>query len=402
MNKYINIDILNQNNEGEGICKINGIVTFVPYSLPNENVDLEIVKSNKNYNVAKLLKVNLFSNRKEIKCPYYYECGGCNLMHQKYEKELLFKKDKVLNNLKRIGNIELNNDVDIVSCDDFNYRNHITLSVYKDKIGFFKNNTNTIVNISSCVISKIEINKIINDLKIFVSKYKDNNIKKISIKSYSKTQIDIISDDFKFVEEFKSMVKYESLYINHKYVDGLKNIEEILGNYKFKISPESFFQKNTIIAKDLYDYVKSLLDNENNVLDLYCGTGSIGIYVSEKCNKVIGIEEVKSAINDANENALINNINNIKFICGKVEDNIEKFDNIDVIIVDPPRTGLDKKTIENINKIKPNKIIYISCNSTTLARDLKYFDNYNIKNIKLFDMFPNTHHVETVIKLVSK
>ena len=153
----------------------------------------------------------------------------------------------------------------------------------------------------------------------------------------------------------------------------------------------------------MFKYIKSLVDKNEKILDLYCGTGSIGIYLSDKVSSVIGIEEVNEAIIDAKENAKINNITNIEFISGKVEDNIEKFKKIDTIIVDPPRVGVSKKVINNILNINPKKLIYVSCNSSTLARDLKLLENnYEIKSIKLFDMFPNTYHVECVCILKLK
>ena len=154
------------------------------------------------------------------------------------------------------------------------------------------------------------------------------------------------------------------------------------------------------MAIKLYDYIKENVDG--NVLDLYCGVGSIGIYISDKVKSITGIEIINDAIKNAENNKKINNVNNIKFICGKVEDNLDDINNIDTIIVDPPRVGLNKKAIDNIITINPNKIIYVSCNSTTLARDINYMKNYKLKNIKLFDMFPNTNHIESVCILERK
>ena len=154
------------------------------------------------------------------------------------------------------------------------------------------------------------------------------------------------------------------------------------------------------MALKLYSYIKDNVDKNSNVLDLYCGIGSIGIFISDKVKSVLGIEIIDDAVKDAIENSKINNINNIKFISGKTEDNLSDIKDIDVIIVDPPRIGLNKKAIENILKINSKKVIYVSCNSTTLSRDMNYFkEYYNIKSIKLFDLFPNTHHCESVCVL---
>ena len=397
MNTYKNVTVLKENNEGNGICRINNIITFVPYSLKNEVIDLEITKEYKNFYNGKLLKINTTSkDRREALCKYYYLCGGCNLMHMRYDYQLNIKKENVINNLKHIADMQVDN-IDIISDSEYHYRNHVIFSVNNDKIGFFSKNTNDIVDINECIISNENINIALNEIKKFILKYSDNCIQKISIKSYNGVLINIISDNFKYINEFKKYVKYSSLYINDKYVDGLHNVTENISNYIYNISSNSFFQKNTKIALKLYDYIKSNIKNNDNVLDLYCGTGSIGIYVSDKCKSVIGIEEVKSAIEDAILNAKTNNVSNIDFILGKVEDSIDEVLNIDLVIVDPPRTGLSRKVINNILKINAKTIIYVSCNSSTLARDLKILkEQYELKNIKLFDMFPNTYHVECV------
>lgn len=397
---YKNIFVENQDNFGRGICKINNKVTFVPYILPNELVDIEIIEEHKKYNLGKCTNiVNKSSSRVNPKCKYYYECGGCNLMHQLHKEQLEFKKSKVIGNLKHIGNIDIDN-VDIIYLDEFYYRNHITLSVNNDNIGFYHEHTNDIVNIDECVIANESINKCIKELVKFIYKYKNNNIKRISIKGEDEILIDIISDNFSLFNEFKNMINFSSLYINGKHYCGKKNITMNLSNYKYDVSALSFFQKNTNIANLMYSYIKEIMPSNKNVLDLYCGTGSIGIYISDKCKNVIGIEIIEDAVKDAYLNAKLNNVNNISFIAGKVEDNIDKLNNIDVVIVDPPRVGLSKKAINDIISINPSSIIYVSCNQETLSRDLKVLNsNYNVLSVKLFDMFPNTYHVESLVVL---
>ena len=394
---YKNIKIINQNNEGEGIAKINNKVIFVPYTLKNDVVDLEIAKNNKKYDIGKLINIIISSEeRRNVMCPYYYNCGGCNIMHQLYNYQLEFKKNKIINNLKHITNIDIDN-IDIEYDDEYYYRNHITLSVKGNIIGFLKRNSNDIVDIDKCIISSKIINDKINEIKIFLNKYKDNNINKISIKSYKEILIEIESNKFSLKDEFIKYVKCDSLYLNNKLIYGKDKADIDFGKYKFKISNKSFFQKNTNMALKLYDYIKDNIDLNSNVLDLYCGIGSIGIYIANKAKSVIGVEIIDEAIKDAKNNAILNNINNIEFISGKVEDNISNINNIDTIIVDPPRVGINKKAINGIIKINPNKIIYVSCNSTTLARDINHLkEHYIIKKMKLFDMFPNTYHCESV------
>lgn len=397
-----NIKIYSQNNEGAGICKIDGITTFVPYTVSGDIVNIKLIKNHKNFNEGILDSIITKSNeRQDAICPYYYECGGCNLMHQSYKYQLEFKKNKVINNLQHISNIKIDN-IDIEYDKEIYYRNHIILNVKNNLLGFYKKQTNEIIDINKCIISNEKINKTIIKLKEFINKYKDNNITKISIKSYKEILINITCSCFKYLNEFKSIVKYDSLYINDIYIDGIKSVEEELKDKRYKISSTSFFQKNTNMTIKLYDYIKSIIDNVN-VLDLYCGTGSIGIYIADKCKSVVGVEIIDEAVNDAIENARINNIKNISFKRGKVEDNISNIKDIDTIIVDPPRIGLNKKAISDIIDINPNKIIYVSCNSTTLARDINLLkDKYKLKSIKLFDLFPNTHHVECVCDFIKE
>lgn len=392
--------VINQNNEGLGILKNDNKIVFVPFCLSNEVVSYKIIKQNKKYDEGDLIDIKNESIERQVpKCPYYFKCGGCDLMHQKYGYQLEFKKKKVINNLKHISNIEIDN-IDIESDNEFNYRNHITLSVNNDKIGFYKNHTNEIIDIDYCFISNDKINNVLKEIRKFLSKYNDNNINRISIKAYNEVLINIESSNFKLINEFKDYVHFDSLYINDKYVFGKKEITVNLDNYKYNVSSKDFFQKNTEMTVKLYSYVKDLLDNNENILDLYCGSGGIGIYVSDKVKSVLGIEIIEEGINNAKENARINNVKNIKFICGKVEENLENIKNIDTIIVDPPRVGLKRSAISDILKIDAKRIIYVSCNSVTLARDLNYLkDTYKLESIKLFDLFPNTHHVESVVLL---
>ena len=393
------VNIIDENNEGLGVARINNKVTFIPFAIKDEIVDINIIKENKKYDIGNINRIiDKSSNRKEVLCPYYYECGGCDIMHMNYDYQLDFKKRKVINNLKHISNIEIE-DIDIIYDDEYNYRNHIILSIDNKNIGFLKKNTNEVIDIDYCLISNKVINNKIKEIRTFINRY-DVDIKKISIKAYDEILINIESNNFNLIDEFFKYVPCDSLFINNELVYGKEYIPISFNNYKFEVSSKSFFQKNTNMAIKLYDYIKENVDG--NVLDLYCGVGSIGIYISNKVKSITGIEIINDAIKNAENNKKINNVNNIKFICGKVEDNLDNINNIDTIIVDPPRVGLNKKAIDNIITINPNKIIYVSCNSTTLARDINYMKNYKLKNIKLFDMFPNTNHIESVCILERK
>ena len=238
------VNINNLNNEGQGVCRVNGKVTFVPYALLDEVVDINIVDEHKKYNIANIENIITKSKDRVIpKCKYYYECGGCNLMHTTYDNEIMFKKNKVINNLEHIANIKLNN-IDIEYDREYNYRNHITLNVNKDKIGFYKNNTHTIVDIDYCYIADDTINRVLSDIRCFIKKYKDNNISKISIKHYNNIIINIESNSFNLINEFKDKVLFNSLYINNKpIINEYSSIS--LKDKKYIISNPSFFQKNT-------------------------------------------------------------------------------------------------------------------------------------------------------------
>lgn len=249
--------IYDQNNEGLGIGKLNNIVVFVPYSLKNELVYIKIIKKNKNFYEGYPVKFKKISKeRQKVLCKYYYKCGGCSIMHQLYKYQLEFKKNKVINNLSHIANIKINDEIDIVYDRELNYRNHITLSVDKTNIGFYKAQTKKIVDISECLIANEKTNKCIKEIKEFLNKNSDNSITKISIKAYETILINVLCNDFNLINEFKNSITYDSLYINNEYVDGEKYAVEIIDKFKFKISSLSFFQKNTNITSKLYEYIK--------------------------------------------------------------------------------------------------------------------------------------------------
>lgn len=394
------VNIIDQNNEGEGIARIDSVVTFIPYALKDDVLDVEITENQKRYNIGKIVNIVTESKEREIpKCKYYYECGGCNLMHQDYVYQLEFKKRNVINNIKKISNIEINN-IDIVSDNNFNYRNHIRLHLNKKEIGFYSNKTNKVIDIEECIIVNNNINKIIKELRLFINAYKNHNIEEIDIKCYENSMINIKSNNFMYLKELIKYVDVDSIYLNDEFEYGKRNINARIGEYKYLISNKSFLQKNNNITKIMYDYIKSLIIPNKNVLDLYCGIGSISIYIANICNKVYGVEIVKEAINNADHNLKLNNIDNVEFECNDVDKINDKYKDIDIIIVDPPRTGLNKKALDNVLSINANKIIYVSCNSTTLARDFNILkEKYNLVSIRLFDMFPNTNHVESVVLL---
>ncbi len=389
--------------QGRGIARIDNIVTFVDNALKGEVVDIEITKKSKKFYEGRTLNIKKKSSKRvEPSCPYYQLCGGCDLMHMDYQNQLDFKKDKVKTTLKKFANLTPKIESIIPSDEIFNYRNKITFHVSND-IGFFEKRTNDFVKVDNCLICDLNINKLIKKLKKLDLKYITNITIKVSKQTLEKMIIIEATKDI----DIEPLKKSGSVYlkVKDKYIHkaGNKNIAEKMNDYVFYISPSSFFQVNTFQAIKLYDKVKEYakLTGNENVLDLYCGTGTIGIYLANEAKKVYGIEINEDAIKDANYNKKINNIKNIEFYALNANQFLSKIkDNIDVLVVDPPRGGLDKKTINSILKLNPTRIVYVSCDVATLARDLNILkENYDVLKVAPVDMFPNTCHVESITVL---
>jgi len=365
------VKIENFTHEGRGITKVNDKVTFVENALPGEVVDIKITKEKKNYNEALCTKVIESSpNRMTPSCPYYNECAGCDLMHMNYKQQLEFKKEKVKNIIKKYADIEVNPKI-IESYKELGYRNKITIHESNNKVGYKKGKSNEILEIDSCPLGTFEINK-------YYIENKHNFKDELIIRSNELGEIISSTENSKMI-----------ITIN---------------DFKFQIDINSFFQVNNYICGKIFETLNKNLDNINTCLDLYSGVGTLSIVASTKAKKVYSIEVNEYSYENAKTNAKLNNITNINFMLGKVEEQIEKInEKVDVIITDPPRAGMDTKTINIIQKLNPKKLIYISCDPMTLARDLKLLNaTYSLEDITLFDMFPNTKHVETMCVLKNK
>ena len=439
--EYI-VEIIDNGYEGEGIAKIENFTIFIPNSIKGEKVRILIVKVLKSHAFGKVLEIIKTSEyRKESDCETYKRCGGCDLRHIKYEETLRMKQNAV----QSLVNKTLENEVKVEETlgmeNPYNYRNKAQYPVGLDKegkpiIGVFANRTHEIIPIKECLIQ----NKKSENLAKFVLEFiKKNNISvynekttkglvrhivtKIGIKTNEIMCIivingrnipkekELVSEILKAFPEVKTIVKNINTK-NTNVIMGKENInlygdgyiKDKLGDFVFKISPLSFYQVNPIQAEKLYNIaVKGAeISKDDVVFDLYCGIGTISLFMAKYAKKVYGIEIVEDAIKDAKENSKLNNIKNSEFIAGDVEivldDLINKKKIIpDIIMVDPPRKGLDNKSINNILKISPKKVVYVSCNPATLVRDLKSLEEkYEIKTIKPVDMFPFSKHVECV------
>ena len=392
-------------HQGRGIAKVDGITTFVINALVDEIVDIEIIQKKKKFNTAVVKKyIKTSPDRIDALCPYFKMCGGCDLMHMNYKNQLNFKQNKIINIIERYTSIDSKKVKNILYSNEYYYRNKVTFQV-KEKIGFYDKKSYDIVPIEHCYIASKKINELLSilntcDLKgitqIMIRTNEDTEMVVIYTKCISKEIMEKLKDKC-------SLIMYDGQY---KQISGNNYIIDNIGDYKFVISPASFYQVNKNTVKLLYDKVLEYLKPDLNdvVLDLYSGTGTIGIYVSNSVKKVISVEINKFAVDDARKNKELNNVNNIEFICDDVANVIDSFkEKIDSIIVDPPRSGLDDKTVSYLKQISSNKIVYVSCDPITLARDLeKISELYDIDEITPVDMFPNTSHVECVCVLKLK
>ena len=383
---------------GRGIAKVDGEVVFIWDGVVGDQVEIEVIRKKKNYKEAVIKSVIKASNlRCNNPCIYNDKCGGCNLLNVSYDEALKFKENKVKDVMKKFCDIDIKVN-DIIYDQRFNYRNKITLHVEGNKIGLYEKTSNKLVEVNKCLLVDEKINGIITRLEEFICN-NNHNIDEIMIRVNNDDIMLVFNgkcEDGLLMNNFNDVY---SLYLNDKLLLGNESLIMTLCGFKFKVSSKSFFQVNLLVAEKMFNYIINYLKNKHykKVLDLYCGTGVIGLLVSLYVEEVTGIEVVSDAIVNANINKELNKIKNVSFICGKSENYIDRFSNIDLIIVDPPRKGLDKNTINNIIRIKPKEIIYVSCDAVTLARDIKLLSGfYDILEVNPFDMFPNTYHVECV------
>jgi 23S rRNA (uracil1939-C5)-methyltransferase len=382
---------------GKGIGYSNDKIVFVNNALPKEIVDIKIVKDKKSYSEAIVLEyIKKSDKRIEPKCPYYEVCGGCDIMHMDYNEQHIFKLNKVKEIINKYTKVDSSLIKEIIYDKQFNYRNKVVLKV-NEKVGYYKKGSNDIVNIDNCLIADPAINEVIlklNEMDLF-------NINEITIRKLDKIMILIdLSKDRKldsFIELFDKANIVKKINNEYLLVHGNDYISTKINGIEFRVSIESFFQVNNEVTHLLYSKIIEYAKESKNVLDLFCGTGTIGMVISKYVDEVTGIEINNQAISDALVNKEINYITNINFINGDVYNHLDDLKDIDLVIVDPPRSGLADKSIQQIIQMSPKKIIYVSCDPITLARDINKLDNYSVKEITLFDMFPNTHHIESLV-----
>lgn len=443
-NDIFEITITGIGLNGEGVGRINDFVVFVPYAALNETLLVKIVKVTKSYafgKIEKIIKPSLC--RQNPCCPVFTKCGGCQLQHITYEEELLYKQKKVeeafLHFGKYSGKIE-----EIKGSKDFlRYRNKAQFPVGMcdnlPAVGFYKNRSHNLVKINDCALQD-EVTAKVNDAVLcymneekilpYCEETHSGLIRHIYTrvaKTTGEVMVVIVSTkkNLPDVERLISLLKERVLNlvsvmvnVNNKKTNvilgdktfllwGTPSIKDVLCDITFKIAPEAFYQVNSPQAERLYEDVIRLagLSGNETVYDLYCGIGTISLALSKKAKEVYGIEIVPEAIKNAKENAKLNNINNAFFFEGAAEIVTEKLykdgKKADVVVVDPPRKGCDSALIDTIVKMAPKKLVYVSCNVSTLVRDTNILreKGYKISYIRPYDLFPRTAHCEVVCAL---
>ena len=387
------IDDLGMN--GEGIAHENKKAVFVPFYLPGEVVEN-----------GELLKKSEF--RITPVCPYFKTCGGCHLQHLKYEETLKFKEDKIKNIFKKFKI-----KVKVLPCEPspkiYNYRNKLTLKCDGEKLGLYKINTHEVVDIAECKISSNEINraiKIIREINL-------NNVREIILQNYLNNILitfKIIDKNYNNIiplkdklKEFKSYGIFVEYKNNTIFQTGEKYILKEEFNIKYPFTNNSFYQINDEVKNIIYSDILANISSSDKVLDAYSGSGLLSACMARKAKLVTGVEIVPSATQNANKLKELNDLKNLQNINGDFVKEIIYKINFNVCVLDPPRAGVNREAIELILQKGPQKVIYLSCNPATLARDLCLFcERYNISSLKPYDMFPNTHHVETLAVLELK
>ncbi len=408
--------------EGMGIARADNLVVFVKGMIKDEEADVRIIAEKKNYSIGIIEKMIVPSPyRVQSDCPIAYKCGGCDYRHVQYEYQLKLKKEVLQNTLK---GYEIN---DIVAADHpFYYRNKVQIPCRDHKMGFYRRFSNDIVEFDDCLIESKTANQIIADLKIMLSDKKDiDRIRHIIIKHAQGTDevmLGFVVNSFDIdldVETDAICRKYpqiKSVILNlndketnvilgdeEKVLHGRDHIFDVYDGIRVKLSLKSFYQVNYWQMLKLYARIKGLAQVQNNsrILDLYCGIGTISLYLARYAGHVTGVEIVKEAIEDAKENALMNHLNNTDFILADASKDMDPYlKGMNTVIVDPPRKGLSKELIASLCNSRVERIVYVSCNPATLARDLELLkERYDIGTIHPVDMFPYTVHLECVVAL---
>lgn len=442
-NDQVEITIDDISSDGEGIGKYEGYTLFVKDTVMGDTALVQVMKTGKTYGYARLVKlIRPSSFRVDPVCPIAAKCGGCQLQHVDYQKQLEYKENKVRNCLTRIGGFTEFEMEPIIGMEEpYYYRNKSQFPVGRNKdgsvaIGFYAGRTHSIIDTQHCYIGAKVNTDIISCLRTFIEKYHIEPYDEKSHKGLLRhvlTRVGYSTGEIMvcLVINGTKLPHTEELILELRKIPGMKSIclninkektnvilgqtirplfgepyiTDRIGDIQYRISPLSFYQVNPVQTKKLYDIVLEYADlhGEETVWDLYCGIGTISLFLAQKAKCVYGVEIIPEAIEDAKKNATINNITNAEFFVGAAEDVLPrkyKEENIhaDVIVVDPPRKGCEQSLLDTILSMSPKRIVYVSCDPATLARDLKYLceKDYELVKVRAVDQFSHSTHVETV------
>ncbi|MCP8617863.1 23S rRNA (uracil(1939)-C(5))-methyltransferase RlmD [Salirhabdus salicampi] len=447
-NETIELTFEDLTHEGSGVGKVNGYPLFVPYALPGETAKVKVIKVKKNFGFGKLIEIQEKNeDRIEPPCDVFYQCGGCQIQHMSYNMQLQMKQKQVRDNLRKIAHLDNVPVRNVIGMEDpWRYRNKVQIPVgAKDGeivTGFYQKKSHRIIDMDTCPITDEQNDRMVEAVRrlaedVGIEPYDEEThkgtLRHIMVRNGKETndlmvvlvtrteklpyKEKIVADLRKAFPNVKSILqnvntKKTNVILGNKNITlwGEDHIYDMIGDIKFKISAKSFYQVNPVQTKKLYDKALEYanLTGSETVIDAYCGIGTISLFLAQKAKKVYGVEVVPEAITDAKVNAQLNKIDNAEFFVGQAEKVMDwwKAQGLrpDVIVVDPPRKGCDETLLRAMIEMKPKRIVYVSCNPSTLARDINILKegSYEMKEVQPVDMFPQTTHVEAVAQLVLK
>ncbi len=456
-NDYSVVEIIDINQDGEGIGKVDGYTLFIKDTVVGDVAEIKVIKAKKSYGYGRLVKLIKPSEKRVApRCPVARQCGGCQLQAYEYQEQLRLKEAMVRNNLDRIGKLSEYSCEPIIGMDNpWRYRNKAQFPIGRDKsgnliAGFYAGRTHSVISCDDCVLGVEENKEILSIVMDYMREYyvepyceesHSGLVRHVLIrKGYHTGHLmvcivingrqlphgQILAERLAVVNGMKSITispnqERTNVILGKEIISlwGDTTIEDRIGDVWFEISPLSFFQVNPVQTEKLYAKVLEYaeLTGREVVWDLYCGIGTISLFLAKKAGKVYGVEIVPAAIDNARQNALKNGVDNAEFFVGKAEEVFPEWckknkthsgdevaAQVDVIVVDPPRKGCEEGLLQTMVEMQPERIVYVSCDSATLARDLKKLEEmgYRAEKVQMVDMFPQTRHVETVVKLSLK
>ncbi|ASS74204.1 23S rRNA (uracil(1939)-C(5))-methyltransferase RlmD [Tumebacillus algifaecis] len=447
-NQYIELDITGLGHEGEGVGKYEGFTVFIPRALPGERVKAKVIRVQKTYANGRLIEVlSDTASRTEPPCPIFHRCGGCHLQHMTYEAQLKHKRQTVVDALTRIGKLEGVTVHETLGMDNpWQYRNKAQVPIGEIDgrlaVGFYAPRTHEIIEMQSCDIQHAYNDQIVHTTKAILQELAIPHYEEASGRGLvrhiigragfhtGETMLVLVTNGRKIphqevlIDRLRARIPHLVSIVQNinreqtnvifgnetRTLWGKDTITDTIGEIRFEISAGSFFQVNPVQTEVLYgkalEYAN--LSGSETVIDAYCGIGTISLFLAQKAKEVYGVEIVPEAIEDAQKNAALNEIRNAHFAVGEAETVIPQWhrDGVraDVLVVDPPRKGCDERLLATIAEMQPERVVYVSCNPGTLARDLRYLEDHGYKTVEVtpVDMFPHTFHVECVAWLVRK